>query len=104
MRLNQFISSSGCCSRRQADKLIKAGQVTVNGKPISLGYVKRDEDHVEINGHVIKEKIHDIYIMLNKPTGITCTAAPHIEGNIISFINYPDRIFPVGRLDSNRKD
>lgn len=99
MRLNQFISSSGFCSRRQADHLIKEQKVTVNKKVIKLGHVINAGDLVEVDGQLIQAKENNIYIILNKPPGITCTAASHIEGNIIDFINYPERIFPVGRLD-----
>ena len=99
MRLNQFISASGFCSRRKVDKLIKEGKVTVNGEQISLGHVMREGDRVEVDGQLIEAKENDIYIMLNKPPGVTCTAARGIEGNIIDFVNYPERIFPVGRLD-----
>lgn len=99
MRLNQFISASGFCSRRKVDKLIKEGKVTVNGEQISLGHVMCEGDRVEVDGQLIEAKENDIYIMLNKPPGVTCTAARGIEGNIIDFVNYPERIFPVGRLD-----
>jgi len=99
MRLNQFISSSGLCSRRRVDVLIKEGKVTVNGNQISLGHVICEGDRVEVEGQLIKAKENDIYLMLNKPPGVTCTAANEIEGNIIDFVNYPERIFPVGRLD-----
>lgn len=99
MRLNQYISSSGFCSRRRADSLIKDRKVTVNGEVITFCYVMNEGDRVEVNGELIHAKENDIYIMLNKPPGVTCTAASHIEGNIIDFMNYPERIFPVGRLD-----
>lgn len=99
MRLNQFISSSGFCSRRQADQFIKEQKVTVNGNFVTLGHVIQADDYVEVEGRHIEEKVNDIYIMLNKPPGITCTSASHIKGNIIDFVNYPERIFPVGRLD-----
>ncbi len=99
MRLNQFISSSGLCSRRKVDVLIKEGKVTVNGDKISLGHVISEGDRVEVDGQLIKAKENDIYLMLNKPPGVTCTAARGIDGNIIDFVNYPERIFPVGRLD-----
>ena len=99
MRLNQFISASRFCSRRKVDKLIKEGKVTVNGEQISLGHVISEGDRVEVDGQLIEAKENDIYIMLNKPPGVTCTAAKGIEGNIIDFANYPERIFPVGRLD-----
>lgn len=99
MRLNQFISSSGFCSRRQADKLIKSGRVTVNAKQVSLLYMTCARDVIKVDDQIIKQKKHDIYIILNKPAGITCTSAKNIEGNIIDFVGYPERIFPVGRLD-----
>ncbi|WP_342512028.1 pseudouridine synthase [Sporosarcina sp. FSL K6-1522] len=101
MRLNQFISSSGFCSRRKADALIKEGKVTVNGQLIALGQVIDEGDRVEVDGQRIAAKQRDIYVMLNKPRGIICTAASHIGGNIIDFVNYPERIFPVGRLDKD---
>lgn len=99
MRLNQFISSSGLCSRRQANKLIKTGRVTVNGKQVGPLYIKGQEDVVKVDNQLIEARANNVYIMLNKPPGITCTAASHIDGNIIDFINYPVRVFPVGRLD-----
>lgn len=99
IRLNQFISSSGYCSRRKADRLIKEGKVTVNGALVKQKSMIHDDDRVEIDGEVIKVKENDIYIMLNKPPGIICTSASHIAENIIDFVNYPERIFPVGRLD-----
>lgn len=99
MRLNQFISSSGFCSRRRADIYIKEQKVTVNGGLITLGHMIRNGDRVEVDGVLISAKENNIYIMLNKPPGVTCTSADNIEGNIIEFVNYPERIFPVGRLD-----
>jgi 23S rRNA pseudouridine2604 synthase len=99
VRINQFISSSGFCSRRKADMFIKEQRVTVNGKVIKHGHLVNGEDQVEIDGQLIEAKENNVYIMLHKPPGITCTAASNIEGNIIDFINYPERIFPVGRLD-----
>lgn len=87
MRLNQFISSSGFCSRRKADALIKEGKVTVNGQLIALGQVIDEGDRVEVDGQRIAAKQRDIYVMLNKPRGIICTAASHI-GDIIDFVNY----------------
>lgn len=99
MRLNQFISSSGFCSRRRADKYIKAADVTVNDIPAALGAMVQTGDIVKVAGELIQAKQNEIYVMFNKPPGITCTAASHIEGNIIDFLNYPERVFPVGRLD-----
>ena len=99
MRLNQYISSSGFCSRRQAERYITAGKVRINGVIAPHVYFVKEEDRVEVDGQPIARTSRDIYIMLNKPSGITCTASPSIEGNIIDFISYRERIFPVGRLD-----
>ena len=99
MRLNQYISSSGFCSRRQAERYITAEKVLVNGKIAPHVYFVEEEDQVEVDGHTIAHTSEDIYVMLNKPSGVTCTASPAIEGNIIDFVSYPERIFPVGRLD-----
>lgn len=101
MRLNNFISSTGICSRREADKLIKQKKVKVNGQIAPLGYILNSEDKVEVNGNPLKRKKNDIYIALNKPVGITCTTERHIKGNIIDFINHTERIFPIGRLDKD---
>lgn len=101
MRLNNFISSTGLCSRRQADELIVQGKVKVNGNIAPLGYIVESEDIVEVNGKVVERKKNDIYIALNKPVGITCTTERHIKGNIIDFINHSERIFPIGRLDKD---
>ncbi|BDR74005.1 hypothetical protein K144316041_27130 [Clostridium tetani] len=101
MRLNNFISSTGICSRREADKLIKQKKVKVNGQIAPLGYIVNSEDKVEVNGNPLKRKKNDIYIALNKPVGITCTTERHIKGNIIDFINHTERIFPIGRLDKD---
>ncbi|SNV90016.1 pseudouridine synthase [Clostridium cochlearium] len=99
MRLNNFISSTGICSRREADELIKQNKVKVNGEIAPLGYIVDPKDKVEVNGKLLERKKNDVYIALNKPVGITCTTERHIKGNIIDFINYPERIFPIGRLD-----
>ncbi len=99
-RLNKFISETGFCSRREADKLIEQGRVTLNGRPAVLGDKAGPADLVEVNGKPIRaaEKAF-LYLAFNKPVGITCTTERHIQGNIIDYIGYPDRIFPVGRLD-----
>lgn len=99
MRLNNFISSTGICSRREADELIKQKKVKVNGEIALLGYIVEPKDKVEVNGKLLERKKNDVYIALNKPVGITCTTERHIKGNIIDFINYTERIFPIGRLD-----
>jgi len=101
--LNKFISSSGFCSRREADKLIEQGRVTVNDEPAFSGTRVTPHDTVEVDGEPIKakKKSATIYIALNKPVGITSTTDLKDRTNIISFINYPKRIFPIGRLDKD---
>ncbi len=98
-RLNKAISETGYCSRRAADKLIEAGKVKVNGKVPELGTKVTSADAISIDGKVITKEVENIYIAFNKPVGITCTTERHIDGNIIDYINYPERIFPIGRLD-----
>lgn len=98
-RLNKFISETGTCSRREADKLIEQGRVTVNGIIPQLGTKVSDADKVTIDGKPINSKEKTIYIAFNKPVGITSTTDLKDKDNIIDFINYPKRIFPIGRLD-----
>lgn len=99
MRLNNYISSTGMCSRREADKLIQQKKVLINGKIAQIGQAVEPNDVVKVNGRKITPKKQHVYIALNKPVGITCTTERHIKDNIIDYINYPERIFPVGRLD-----
>ena len=99
MRINKFISETGYYSRRETNRLIAMQRITVNGEICEPGQEVEPDDIVLVDGKPIPKKTHPIYIALNKPVGITCTAAKHIEGNIIDFVNYPERIFPVGRLD-----
>jgi 23S rRNA pseudouridine2604 synthase len=101
MRLNKFISETGMCSRREADKWIEAGRVTCNGAPAALGTQVAVGDEVRVDGRPVGAKKQQIYIALNKPVGITCTTEQHIEGNIIDLIGHAERIFPVGRLDKD---
>lgn len=101
MRLNNYISSSGICSRREADKWIKENKVKVNGKLADIGTKVVEGDTVEVMGKVVKPKENKVYIAFNKPVGITCTTERHIKGNIIDFINHKERIFPIGRLDKD---
>ncbi|HEY4732883.1 MAG TPA: pseudouridine synthase [Gammaproteobacteria bacterium] len=100
MRLNKYISSTGMCSRREADAWIERGRVTVNGRRADLGTQVSATDQVRVNGRpiTVRRKNH-IYIALNKPSGITCTTDRHVAGNIIDFIKHEARIFPIGRLD-----
>jgi 23S rRNA pseudouridine2604 synthase len=101
VRLNKYISETGACSRREADKWIEAGRVTCNGAPAALGTQVGDGDEVRVDGKPLGAKKKQIYIALNKPVGITCTTESHVEGNIIDLIGHPERIFPVGRLDKD---
>ncbi|MDN3614346.1 23S rRNA pseudouridine(2604) synthase RluF [Vibrio gallaecicus] len=98
-RLNKFISETGFCSRREADKLIDAGRVTINGKIPEMGTKVLPGDDVEIDNKPVRSKEKPVYIALNKPTGITCTTERDIPGNIVDFIGHHKRIFPIGRLD-----
>ena len=99
MRLNKFISDTGRCSRREADKWIEAGRISWNGAVATLGTKVADGDEVRIDGELIGAKTPAIYIALNKPVGITCTTEVQIDDNIIELIGHPKRIFPIGRLD-----
>ena len=102
--LNKYISSTGFCSRREADKYIEQGRVTINDEPVNLGSRVDEGDVVAIDGEplkVKKTKQNTLYIAFNKPVGITSTTDTKDPTNIISYINYPKRIFPVGRLDKD---
>lgn len=101
MRINKYISETGICSRREADKLIKEGKVTINGAMANLGSLVESGDKVYIDGKPIGKKRKPVYIALNKPVGITSTTERHVRGNIVDFVNHPERIFPIGRLDKD---
>jgi len=100
-RINKYLSEVGYCSRRAADKLIEQGRVTINGLKPELGTKILPNDVVKVNGELISEsKEKPVYLAFNKPIGIVCTTDTRVErDNIIDFINYPTRIFPIGRLD-----
>jgi 23S rRNA pseudouridine2604 synthase len=103
--LNKFISDTGYCSRREADSLIQQGRVLLNNQTARAGNRYTPGDEVEVDGSLITskqvKKTKRVYLAFNKPIGITCTTDEHIPGNIISFIRYPKRIFPIGRLDKD---
>ena len=101
VRLNKYISETGVCSRREADKWIEAGRVTLNGVPATLGHKVVEGDEVRIDGNLVGAKKKAIYIALNKPVGITCTTEAHVADNIVRFVGHSERIFPVGRLDKD---
>jgi len=99
VNLNKYISSTGICSRREAEKLIVDGFVTINDKPTQLGNRVFEGDVVKINGKPLNTKPKTLYIAFNKPVGIVCTTDLKEPKNIVDFINHPQRLFPVGRLD-----
>lgn len=101
IRINKFLSEAGYCSRREADKLIEAGRVQINGKVPEMGTKIAPGDEVRVDGQIIKNtKESFVYLAFNKPVGIVCTTDTRVEkDNIIDFINYHKRIFPIGRLD-----
>ena len=100
-RINKYLSEAGYCSRRAADKLIEQGRVTINGRVPEMGTKISEGDEVHVNGELISPASEaPVYIAFNKPVGIVCTTDTRVEkDNIIDFINYPTRIFPIGRLD-----
>jgi len=97
--LNKYISSTGICSRREADKWIDAQRVKINGNISVKGNRVYEGDKVTVDGKPLKSKPKHIYIALNKPPGITCTTDLKDRDNIIDFVGHPERIFPIGRLD-----
>ena len=107
MRLNKHISDSGFCSRREADRLVAEGRVTVNGQRARIGAEVGEGDEVRIDGEVLRPRTaakgqrRHVYIALNKPVGITCTTESSVKGNIVDFVGHEQRIFPVGRLDKD---
>lgn len=100
-RLNKYIADSGYCSRREADRLIEEGRVKVDGRTGSLGDRIMEGMTVTVDGHCLSGSGRKVYIMLNKPRGIVCTADPREPMNVVDYIGYPIRIFPVGRLDKD---
>ena len=101
VRINKFLSEAGYCSRRAADKLIEENRVTINGKVPEVGTKITSKDEIRVDGELINARTEKpVYILFNKPVGIVCTTDNRVEkDNIIDFINYPKRIFPIGRLD-----
>lgn len=107
MRLNKYIADSGYCSRREADRLIASGKVSVNGERARIGTDLAEGDIVMVNGEKLAQrsaaagKRRHVYIALNKPVGITCTTEEAVRGNIVDFVGHQERIFPIGRLDKD---
>lgn len=99
-RLNKYLSEIGYCSRRAADKLIEDQRILLNGELPQMGQKVSPEDKIEIDGELVQDaKKEHVYLAFNKPVGIVCTTDQREENNIIDFINFPQRIFPIGRLD-----
>ena len=107
MRLNKYIADTGLCSRREADRLIAAGRVAVNGARARIGAELAEGDQVSLDGETLRArssatgKRRHVYIALNKPAGITCTSEASVKGNIVDFVGHAQRIFPIGRLDKD---
>ncbi len=101
IRLNKYLSEIGHCSRRAADRLIEEGRVQINGVPVIMGQKVTPLDRIEVDGVLVEDlQERNVYIAFNKPIGIVCTTDTRVEkDNIIDYINYPTRIFPIGRLD-----
>lgn len=101
IRLNKYISESGFCSRREADKFIESGAVTIDNVRAVMGTKVNPGQKVRVNGKLITKEEDLVYIALNKPVGITCTTEHKVKGNIVDFVNHEKRIFPIGRLDKD---
>lgn len=101
IRINKYLSQSGVCSRRRADRLVEARKVSVNGKLATLGTKVCENDEVKVNGKIVTNNEKEVVLALNKPVGIECTTDVGNKDNIISFLNYERRVFMVGRLDKN---
>lgn len=99
MRLNRFLSDRGICSRRKADEWIEQGRIAVNGVTAVLGTQVEDGDAVTVDGNPVELGDQKVYIALNKPRGIECTADPRVKDNVVTFVGHSSRIYPVGRLD-----
>lgn len=100
-RINKYLTTAGYCSRRQADRLIEQGLVSINRKVASLGQQVESGDEVRAEGQIVKprEDAKKVYLAFYKPVGVICTTDEKAKDNIVSYINYPERVYPVGRLD-----
>jgi 23S rRNA pseudouridine2604 synthase len=101
VRINKFFTEQGFCSRRAADRMIEEGRVQINGRVAILGDQVTDADVVTVDGRVVKSRPRAVYLAYHKPVGVTCTMEPHVAGNILQAVGYPERIFPIGRLDKD---
>lgn len=101
MRINKFLTSSGFCSRREADRLIESGRVRINSRVAKLGDQVNESDEIFVDDRKVDPQTKRVYIMYHKPPGIICTTDQKIESNIVDAVNHPLRIFPIGRLDKD---
>lgn len=102
LRLNKYLSEIGYCSRREGDRLIDAGRVKVNGEVVTVGMKVSDDDIIMVDDKVVSRQLEDyVYIVLNKPKGITSTTDQADKTNMVDFVKHPKRIFPIGRLDKD---
>lgn len=101
MRINKFLAETGITSRRGADKWVEEGRITINGALATNGSQVETGDEVRVDGKLVKREEQLVYLVLNKPVGITSTTEKHIEGNVVDFVNHPLRIFHIGRLDKD---
>ena len=101
IRINKFLSEAGVCSRREADRKIEHGEITINGKVAVMGDKVFPQDEVLVNGRPVQKEEEMLLLVMNKPKGIVCTAEKREKDNVIDFLNYPKRVYPVGRLDKD---
>ncbi len=101
IRLNKYLSDAGVCSRREADRLIEAGKVTVDGETAVMGMKVIEGQQIFVNGKLVTGEDEDILLAVNKPAGIVCTTSGEEKDNIVDFIGYSKRIYPIGRLDKD---
>ncbi len=101
VRINKYLSEAGVCSRREADRMIEAGRITIGGEIARPGQKVEEGDDVRLDGKTVKKEEEIIVLAMNKPEGIVCTTSQKEKDNIIDYLNYPKRVYPVGRLDKN---
>lgn len=101
IRINKYLSMSGICSRREADRLLDSGKIIVNGRPAVMGEQVDDEDEIVVDGILVQRKEKEIILAYHKPAGIVCTTSKKEKDNIVDAIGYKERIYPVGRLDKD---
>ena len=101
VRINKFLSEAGVCSRREADRKIENGEITINDRVATMGDRVHENDVVYVNGRPVQKEEEMILFVLNKPAGIVCTAEKREKNNVIDFMKYPKRIYPIGRLDKD---